>query len=135
MATNEKQSTKDDEFDRVEDVYAEPWKDPKIGDHIGGIYLGHRIIKGERDGTFNAHVLQRIDGKLVSVAGSGLDARMFRVPQGTKVRVTFKGFEKVRGGNMKSFELETAKGTKLLPISFTPMGKTQVNDEGDQIPF
>ena len=46
MATNEKQSTKDDEFDRVEDVYAEPWKDPKIGDHIGGIYLGQDYQRG-----------------------------------------------------------------------------------------
>ncbi len=130
MAT-EKTQNPDSEFEEVPDTYATPWKEPKKGESIVGEYVGAREIKGERGDTFDAHVLIREDGSLISVAGGSIDARMARVPYGTKLKVTFEGTQKHKGNNMKLFSVVCAKGTKLKPITFTKTRET--ND--DNIPF
>jgi len=137
MATNTapKQNENQDadfEGEDVPDSYATPWKDPVKGTSIVGTYLGAQAIKKERgEGTFDAHVMQRADGSLVSVAGGSIDARMARVPYGTKVKVTFEGTQKHKGGNMKLFSVICEKGTKLKPITFT---KTRDGND-DDLPF
>lgn len=122
----------DFEGEDVPDSYATPWKEPKKGDSIMGTYLGAKAIPKERgEGTFDAHVLQRADGSLVSAAGGSIDARMDRVPYGTKVKITFQGTQKHKGGNMKLFDVICEKGTKLKPITFT---KTREGND-DDLPF
>jgi hypothetical protein len=141
MATDKSKNqsqTKTDDYDDVEDSYAEPWKDPEEGDTVEGKYLGSREIGGNRGQSFPVYVLQQMDGTLISVAGSTLESRMSRIPEGTKVKVTYLGTQEHKGNDMKLFKIGMAKGTKLLPISFKPKNRplSQSQSTGDdQIPF
>ncbi len=123
MAT-EKAAATDNEFEEVPDTYAEPWKEPVKGQSIMGVYRGAQPVKKDnplpgQSPFFNAHVLEKADGTLISVAGGSIDSRMARIPHGVKVKVTFDGTQKHKsGGQMKLFTVVAAKGTQLKPISF-----------------
>ncbi len=137
--SEKQQVNKDSEFETVEDTYAEPWKDMDVGDTLEGKYLGFREVRGDGKRLFPTYVIQLVDGTLRSVAGGTLEGRMYRIPEGTKVRVTFKGTQTHKGNEMKLFDVDMAKGTKLLPISFKrnarPMTESGYEGGDSDIPF
>ena len=105
----------DDEFEVVEDVFPEPWKDMNEGDYIVGKYLGSMEINGADSKPFTVYKLRTPDDDLISVSGASLEARMATIPVGTKLKVTFLGTEKsAKGSRMKMFEVQAPKGTKYL---------------------
>lgn len=121
----------DDDFEDVPDSYAEAWKEPKVGDSVIGEYCGARMVKGDRGDMFPAYVVKREDDTLVSVAGASMQGRMSRIPQGTRIKITFTGTEKSgKGSQMKLFEIKMAKGVKLLPLR---VGTPATHE--DDIPF
>ncbi len=124
----------DNEFEKVPDSYAEPWKEPKAGDSITGVYIGYKEMEGNNKDTFNSYILQQMDDKLICVAGGTLDGRMTRIPLNTKVRITFQGMQKHGKNMMKMFEIDMAKGTKLLPITHNIKGGKESEDDSN-IPF
>ena len=112
---NNNKAFDDDEFETVEDVFPEPWKDMDEGDYIVGRYLGKAEINGSNNKPFTIYKLKNADDELISVSGASLEARMALIPVGTKLRITYSGTEKTKhGSDMKMFEVQAAKGTRLL---------------------
>lgn len=106
---------KNTEWNDVEDVYAQPWKDFKKGDSIEGIFMGSEEVRaGPNEKPFMSHHVKKEDGQLVGVSGATLDKRMVRLSKGSKVKVTFDGTQpSKRGTPMKLFKVQVAPGTSV----------------------
>jgi hypothetical protein len=115
MAKNNIENNND--FEIVEDIFPEPWKDMDEGDFIIGKYLGTSLINGANEKPFTIYKLRNDDGELISVSGASLEARMVTIPVGTRLKITFKGTEKSKhGSGMKMFEVQAPKGTKYIEV-------------------
>jgi len=124
--SKQQNNASDDEYEDVPDSYAEAWKEPKVGESISGEYCGARMVRGDRGEKFPTYVIKRDDDTLVSVAGASMAGRMARIPEGTRIKITFTGKEKSgKGSEMKLFDIKMAKNTKLLPLR---MGAAQGDD-------
>jgi hypothetical protein len=107
----------DDEFVKVDDVFPEPWKDMDKGDSIVGKYMGMGEISGHNNKPFTIYKLKNAEDELISVSGASLEARMALIPVGAKIKVTYMGTEPSKHGTpMKMFQVDVAKGVKLIEI-------------------
>ena len=122
-ATENGQAEHQEEFQTVEGTFAEAWawedtdEKPADGKVFSGIFVAvDPNGKGKKPGeTFKVYHLLDENGKRRSMFGADLDSKLPCVPFGTKVRITWIREQKLSNGNtMRIFNVQCAKGTKLL---------------------
>ena len=82
-------------------------KDIKEGDMLEGIYESSETMKG-KFGEQTKYIILKEDDTKVAIAGSASIVNQFsNVPEGSLVRVTYKGIQTTKNGNtVKSYEVE-----------------------------
>ena len=83
-------------------------KQMKVDQFLEGIYVDSFFKKTGvdpktgKDEGWTAHKVKKADGKLAAIYGTGgLDYRMKQVAKGAKVKITYKGKDKVTEGKLK----------------------------------
>lgn len=109
---------KDDDFVKVENTYADPWKPVAAGESIVGLYVGYQDVtttdnKGKKS-EFRAYHLRTDDGGKLSVTGAGLATIMAQIPRRTKCKITYLGMVRKGAGDMKDFDVQVPRGTPML---------------------
>lgn len=122
MATKPQGNGSKVEFEDVSDDFAAAWKPKDKGEMREGIYCGAIEVDGERGDTFKSYRIKDAEGIMHGVSGSTLEARMAKIPRGATIRVTYMGTqESKRGSDMKLFNVQVAKGTKVLEAHEVPV--------------
>jgi len=83
-------------------------KQMKVDESLEGVYVdsffkktGVNADTGKDEG-WTAHKVKRADGKLCAIYGTGgLDYRMKQVAKGAKIKIIYKGKDKVTDGKLK----------------------------------
>lgn len=104
-------------FQEVKADFGTPWKPEKKGDILEGKYMGFDVIPSQR-GQSKSFKSFRIkpDGsnEVYGVAGATLERKLFQVPKGTFVRITYQGQITTANGQAHDFKIECEQGVKLL---------------------
>lgn len=84
------------------------WKPEKEEDSIEGTLLSKKENVGINES--NAYYIETKDGTFMVWGSTVLDDRMSLIPEGEKVRITYKGIQKnSRGQDVKIFKVEKQK--------------------------
>lgn len=124
MATKETQTNgnvkaaEHDDFVKVENTFADPWKPTTKGESLVATYVGFQDVtttgpKGQKK-EFRSYHLRTNDGERLSVTGAGLTTIMAQIPKKTKIKITFQGTELKGQGEMKVFDVQVPRGTQML---------------------
>jgi hypothetical protein len=112
-ASDKGQAPEQDDFRKVDSLFADAWKPQGAGEFIVGIYVGSQEAIG-KVGAFTAYHIKLGDGRKVSISGAALQSIMPQIPRKSKVRVTYKGKTDTDRGPMKIFDVEVAGGVQLI---------------------